>query len=147
MGIPAKCRTKEALDNDRCAEILAARSVQRNKKGSQKDAKASAALKDAILGSRVKTGETVAQVLDQVSARIPFVVTGWNFVYARSGAEYAAIGEAGIVAWSARQSSARTLISPLTKKRTPGQALRKSSRRCAWESETIRSLASQSLTI
>ena len=91
MSIPAKCRTKEAMDNDRCADILAARSVQRNKQGNQRDAKANAALKDAILGSRVRTGETVAQVLEQVSARIPFVVTGWHFVYARSGAEYAVL--------------------------------------------------------
>lgn len=87
-SIPVRCRPKNADDNPRCAGIIEVRSVERNKRGNQRDAKANAALKDTILTSLTKTGETIAQVLEYVPTRIPFYVTSWHFVYARSGAKY-----------------------------------------------------------
>jgi hypothetical protein len=90
-GIPAKCRPVEAEDNPRCADIIDSRSIERNKRGNQRDGKANNSLKDAILASRTNSGETIARVLEYVPTRIPFYVTGWHFVYARSGAEYAVL--------------------------------------------------------
>jgi hypothetical protein len=87
-GIPLRCRSREAQDNAKCAEIIDARFKERNLRLNRHDAAANAALVQRILASPTKSGETIGGVLNYASEHIPFAVLGWNFVYARSGAEY-----------------------------------------------------------
>jgi len=87
-GIPMRCRPKEAMDDPKCADILDARFKERNLRLNVQDRAANAELKAHILATRTRSGDTIADTLSYAAKRIPFVVNGWRFVYARSGSEY-----------------------------------------------------------
>lgn len=87
-SIPARCRPKLAMDDPKCMEVLTARYLDRNARLNKRDAQANAELKERILASQTMGGGTVASSLEYAAKHIPFTVTGWDFVYARSGAEY-----------------------------------------------------------
>ena len=76
------------MDDPKCADILDARFKERNLRLNARDRTANAALKARILGARTHSGDTIGNALNYAAKRIPFVATGWRFVYARSGSEY-----------------------------------------------------------
>jgi hypothetical protein len=87
-GIPQRCRSREAQDNAKCAEIIDARFKERNLRLNRRDAAANATLVQRILATPTKSGDSISGVLNYASQHIPFAVLNSNFVYARSGAEY-----------------------------------------------------------
>jgi hypothetical protein len=87
-AIPERCRLKAAGNDAKCEEIIQTQFVERNARFNKRDKKLNADLKTHILESPTKTGGTVSASLSYASQQIPFAITGWNFVYARSGAEY-----------------------------------------------------------
>jgi hypothetical protein len=91
MSIPANCRQREAIDNPKCFKIIEARFADRNLRLNRRDKQANDELRQRILASLTQAGDTIAAALDYVPRHIPFVVTGWHFVYARSGEEYAVL--------------------------------------------------------
>jgi hypothetical protein len=76
------------MDDPKCADILDARFKERNLRLNTRDRVANAELKARILGTRTHSGDTIGNALSYAAKRIPFVVSGWHFVYARSGSEY-----------------------------------------------------------
>ncbi len=102
MGIPAECRPSEAFDNPKCFKVIEARFIDRNLRLNKRDKQANAELKQRILTSPTQAGDTVAATLEYLPRRIPFAVTGWHFVYARSGAEYA------VLEYAARAEAAKS---------------------------------------
>lgn len=89
--IPPECRSVQAEDDDRCADIIAARFVARNVSLNKRDQKANEAIRKRILATTTRSGETFASAFEYTRTHIPFVVEGFHFVYARSGAEYAVL--------------------------------------------------------
>lgn len=87
-SIPARCRPKLAMDDPKCSDILVARYLDRNARLNTRDALANAELRERILASPTTSGGTVAASFAYAAGHIPFTVTGWDFVYPRSGAEY-----------------------------------------------------------
>jgi hypothetical protein len=86
--IPGRCKTKAAENDPKCDEIIGNRFSERNLKSNKRDAKLNAALRTNILESPTQTGGAVSASLSYASQKIAFAITGWDFVYARSGAEY-----------------------------------------------------------
>jgi hypothetical protein len=81
-------QAERGMDDPNCADIIDARFKERNLRPNARDRSANAALKARILAARTHSGDTIANTLSYTAKRIPFVVTGWHFVYARSGSEY-----------------------------------------------------------
>ena len=103
-AIPPKCRSREAGNQGKCADLIEARFKARNRDLNKRDKAANVALEAKILAVRTLTGDTVAQSFDYLTRHKALVSFGWHFVYSRGGTEYAV--------WEYGEASERTHSKP-----------------------------------